>query len=540
MALRKRSLLGLAALALLGAALLSVLFSSRPGTVPPTGSPIPPAPGKASSPESRTSLSSRPPAEASSLPPAPQDESAPPPETALAVTIVDDRGEPLGSIVFRSFSGPDLDEDPIVGEHRTDSSGRATVAVQPGEVVLVANRSPEDGRFTPGAITVDAIPGTVTEVTIELLRRSASLSIHVAYTDGTPTPGVTVQVYGSSEAATDEEGLARLTHLRPGNNRVNLVRAEDADTILGPDRERYRAIELAPDSDEALSFTVHRAGSLLLLLDPPCADEASVRISYRGDERRRKYGTLRPLQLPLHEQQDELVVPHLPQGHYTLLLDVAADSLLGLPLPESFEIEAGRQTTVRISPVLRTEIIEGLVVDEAGSPVPGIRLGLAGDLGRPGNVQFFTTDAHGRFRVAAPSGHHDHHIVFHPPPAGPHSHFAFLGTKDRPWLVVPERNRRSVLVTLTEGLEISGRCIAATTGKGLNGVTIHIDVERFASGARRLTADSPSSEPGHFSFRHLRPGTYILRAIHAERSSAEVQVELFRESSPATVVLELR
>jgi hypothetical protein len=174
------------------------------------------------------------------------------------------------------------------------------------------------------------------------------------------------------------------------------------------------------------------------------------------------------------------------------------------PSSERVRVDAGKDNVLSLG---RGGSIEGVVVDDSGSPVPSYRLvvelylpkseGLdLGTRGRPKTVE----DAAGAFRWdRLPEGRYVLVATAEGRPPG----------KSRTVEVEAGRSARNVKITLPRAATLTGNVIDQTNGRPIAGATVHLD--GMTSGGPAPIPPTTTDERGEFSLVGVPPGPFSVR-----------------------------
>ncbi|UQA61070.1 carboxypeptidase regulatory-like domain-containing protein [Polyangium aurulentum] len=174
------------------------------------------------------------------------------------------------------------------------------------------------------------------------------------------------------------------------------------------------------------------------------------------------------------------------------------------PSSERVRVDAGKDNLISLG---RGGSIEGVVVDDSGSPVPSYRLvvelylpkteGLElGTRGRPKTVE----DAAGAFRWdRLPEGRYVIVATAEGRPPG----------KSETIEVEAGRSARNVKITLPRAATLTGNVLDETSGRPIAGATVHLD--GMTSGGSDPIPPATTDERGEFSLAGVPPGPFSVR-----------------------------
>ena len=433
-------------------------------------------------------------------------------KTVLTGTVVDEYGIPVaGATVAVPANVAPLDVA------KTDDRGVWVLPVAPGHDVRVIAHAPEHGHATV-TIDVGATPPDPLQFTIARYRR---VDVHVRTPDGAAPVGARCG-YGNPQYANP------YFHGEYASQ-VELDERGDGELVTRPDFQPIIAFATAPGYAAAVSETLE-----------PNIDEVTIVLSQAHDLKGRVVGTangpLAGVRITVNphggawsghtpdphafvtgvwavtDADGEFVVRDLPAGQHGVLatgpLLWGAGQHVTLPSTDELVLRPERAYT-----------LSGVVVDDAGEPVPGVRLDVSG---APSQIVQPFTDARGRFhlewlRAGA-------HVLTAEAPSD-----SYATTR----LADIQGGVDDLRVVLLRRHPVVGR-VVTDAGDPLRRVRVVLSLVTQRS--VRLQEETATDEDGRFAFGRQDPADYVISVLPRRDGWAAVHRRL-RPAADETYVM---
>lgn len=418
------------------------------------------------------------------------------PESVLVGIVVDEAARPIP--YARVVAVPQAVEQPHFlgdGATRADGDGRFRIAnLAPGRFLLAASA---DGFGSTSPKAAIATPGGADHEITLVVGTHARISGRVLM-NGQPVQGAHVN-------ARDKTLLARGAYSQP-----------DGKFIL--DGVPYGKVRLGAEPYEIAAIKD-------LVVDKPVIEDVIIEVAQLASLRGRVLRHGQPVadaniqsSLGLSARSDALGAYEL-QGLPGDQIQVTAQAFGATNAFSPF-------TTVKLAPGKVTEHdieltggaeVHGVVVDQAGAPVPNVYVLLVdgrGDLGES------MTDRQGEFACTSMLGGGDYRVSVYPSPGARHG-FALVGGRNEA-ISIPNGDaviKRVEIAIEHAPLAISGRVV---DDKGVAVADVHVEAIGNGAAMTTLLPSIRADGNGAFTIANLAKGTYTLHAHAGDGGEAEI------------------